>query len=227
MTFNLQIFFKHLVQILPYLKITFLITFLSLLFALLLGGLTALGSMGRNRIGRAVARGYVTLMRCVPPIVLLFVVYYGSPYLVYALLKTDISELNAVCFAVFSLSLLHGATCSEMMRSAFGAVDRGQKEAALSIGLNRFQAFYRILFPQAFVVAIPILGNTVIGMLRDGALAYSIGVVDITGRAQYLISMNLGAYVLETHLALALIYWILSILTQKGFQLLEHRMKRG
>lgn len=116
---------------------------------------------------------------------------------------------------------------AEMMRAAYQTIDKGQKEAAVSVGLSPVQAFYRIVFPQALVVAIPVLGNAVISMLKDGALAYSIGVVDITGRASYLISMNLGGYVLETYLALALIYWILSLITQKAFGLLNRKLRKG
>lgn len=114
-----------------------------------------------------------------------------------------------------------------MMRSSYQSVPIGQEEAAVSVGLSKWQAFYRIIFPQAFVTAIPNLGNAVIGMFKDGALAYSIGVVDITGRASYLISMNLGGYVMETYLALALIYWMLSLMTQRVFAFLEGRLQKG
>lgn len=225
--FYIDIFLKHFWNILPYLKTTFLVAAITFLFSVLLGGLIASGMLGKNKLGRMLAKAYVNLMRCVPPIVLLFVVYYGAPYLVSSLFHKDINGLDAIYFAIISLSLLHGASFAEMMRGAYLAVGKGQEEAALSIGLSRWQAFYRIVFPQAFVVALPILGNSIVGLLKDGALAYSIGVVDITGRAQYLISMNLGGYVLETYLALALIYWILSLITQKAFGALERRLQKG
>ena len=131
-------------------------------------------------------------MRCVPPIVLLFVVYYGGPALARSLTGVDIDSWDAVYFAIIALSLLHGAGMAEMMRGA-----------------------------------VPVLGNATISMLKDGALAYSIGVVDITGQTGYLISMNLGAYVMETYLALAFIYWLLSLGTQKVFGSLTRRLQRG
>ena len=227
MSFQIKYFVSHLIQILPYLGTTFLITVLSLSFGLILATLTAAANLGKNRVLRAIARGYITLMRCVPPIVLLFVVYYGSPYLAYGLFKADINNWDSLYFAVFSLSLLYGANLAEMMRSAYLSVDKGQREAAVSIGLNSFQAFYRIVFPQALVTALPVLGNAVVSLLKDGALVYTIGVVDITGRASYLISMNLGNYVMETYLALALIYWVLSLITQKLFGILERRLQKG
>lgn len=227
MSFHGEIFVSNLIEILPYLGTTFLVMALSLLFSVLLGTITVIGNLGKNKIFHGAARAYITLMRCVPPIVLLFVVYYGAPHLVRGVFGVDINQINAIWFAIFSLSLLHGASLSEMMRSAYESVEKGQREAAVSIGLTSFQAFYRIVFPQALVTALPTLGNTIVSLLKDGALAYSIGVVDITGQARYLISMNLGGYVLETYLALALIYWILSLVVQKCFGVLENRLRKG
>lgn len=226
MSFHGSYFLKHFIELLPYLGTTFLVMLLSLIFGLALGVLTAAAKLGRNRALRAVAQGYITLMRCVPPIVLLFVVYYGAPYFFEGIFGSDIRNVDAVWFAIFSLSLLYGANLAEMMRSSYLAVDKGQREAALSIGLSPIQAFFRIVFPQALVTALPVLGSTVVNLLKDGALAYSIGVVDVTGQAAYLISMNLGAYVMETYLALALIYWILSLAVQNLFSLLEGRLQR-
>lgn len=227
MSFHGKVFLENFIALLPYLKTTFFVAFLSLLFSLVLGVLTAAGIMSKHGIWRGISKGYVNLMRCVPPIVLLFVVYYGAPGLVKNLTGIDINSWNSVYYAIFALSLLHGAGMAEMMRAAYQTIDKGQREAAVSIGLSPFQAFYRIVLPQAVVVAIPILGNAVVSMLKDGALAYSIGVVDITGRASYLISMNLGGYVLETYLALALIYWILSLITQKCFVILNRKLQKG
>lgn len=227
MNFNGEIFLSNLMELLPYLGTTFLVMAASLLLALFLATITVIGNLGKNRILRTIARAYITLMRCVPPLILLFVFYYGVPEVVRGIFGADINQLDAIYFAIFSLSLLYGASISEMMRSAYESVDKGQREAAVSTGLSSAQAFYRIVFPQALVAALPNLGNTIVSLLKDGALAYSIGVVDVTGQASYLISMNLGGYVLETYLALALIYWGLSIVTQTGFGILERRLQKG
>lgn len=227
MGFHGKVFVENFIKLLPYLGTTFFVAFLSLIFSLLLGAAAAAGELSRHTVWRGISKGYVALMRCVPPIVLLFVVYYGAPGLVKRLTGVDINSWDAVYYAIFSLGMLHGAGMAELMRGAYQTIDKGQREAAVSIGLSPFQAFRRIVLPQAVAVAIPVLGNAVISMLKDGALAYSIGVVDITGRAGYLISMNLGGYVLETYLALALIYWILSIITQKCFGALGRKLQKG
>lgn len=227
MSFDVAVFLHHFMELLPYLGTTLSIAFFSMLFGLVLGVVTAAGTLSRHAFWRGVSKGYVNLMRCVPPIVLLFVVYYGGPALVRNPTGVDIDSWNAVYFAVIALSLLHGAGLAEMMRGAWQSVDRGQMEAAVGVGLTPVQGFYRIALPQAAAIAVPVLGNATVSMLKDGALAYSIGVVDITGQATYLISMNLGAYVMETYLALALIYWILSLGTQKAFGKLAGRLQRG
>ena len=227
MSFHGKVFLENFIALLPYLGTTFSVAFFAMLFSLALGAVTAACRLGRSRLLRGISGAYVTLMRCVPPIVLLFVVYYGAPGLVKRLTGVDINSWSAVYYAVFTLGVLHGAAMAEMMRSAYLTVDKGQQEAAVSIGLTPFQGFRRIVLPQAAAAAVPVLGNGVISMLKDGALVYSIDVVDITGRAGYLISMNLGGYVLETYLALALIYSLLSDLTQKCFQALGRRLQKG
>ena len=227
MSFDFKIFIYHFIELLPYLRTTFFVALSSMFFSLALGAVTAAGILSRNVLWRGVSKVYVNLMRCVPPIVLLFVVYYGGPALARSLTGVDIDSWDAVYFAIIALSLLHGAGMAEMMRGAYQAIDKGQMEAAVGVGLTPIQGFYRIVLPQAVAVAVPVLGNATISMLKDGALAYSIGVVDITGQTGYLISMNLGAYVMETYLALAFIYWLLSLGTKKMFGSLTRRLQRG
>ena len=89
-----------------------------------------------------------------------------------------------------SFTLLFAAPISEVMRSAWEAIDRGQYEAAVSIGLSPGQAFFHIVLPQAAVVALPNFGNAVINLMKEGALAYTIGLVDMSGKGQLIISHN-------------------------------------
>jgi len=113
------------------------------------------------------------------------------------------------------------------MRASYESIDKGQWEAAVSIGLSPFQAFYRIMLPQAAAVALPNLCNVIINLMKDGALAFTIGLIDIMGRGSLIISRNFGAYALETYLALALIYWGLTLIFEKSFSILEKSFSRG
>jgi L-cystine transport system permease protein len=116
---------------------------------------------------------------------------------------------------------------SEVMRSAYLAVDRGQREAALSIGLSRIQSFFRITLPQTVVFALPNFGNSLITLMKEGSLAYTIGLIDVMGQGTLIISRNYGARAMETYIALAVIYWSLTLLFQYSFGALERRLSRG
>ena len=85
----------------------------------------------------------------------------------------------------------------------------------------------RIVIPQAFVIAIPNLGNSLIALLKEGSLAYTIGLIDMMGSGNLIISRNYGAYALETYIALAIIYWGLTLLIENLFKFLEKQFSRG
>ncbi|MFC5541775.1 amino acid ABC transporter permease [Ureibacillus sp. FSL K6-3587] len=214
-------------QLLPYLKITFAVAGLAVLFGTLLGLLLAFMKMGKSKMLQIVAHGYTTVMRCTPSIVLLFLVYYGVPFLSEALFHIHLQDIYTGVFVVITFSLQFAAMMSEVIRSAILAIDKGQFEAAVSVGLTPWQAYRRIIFPQAFVVALPNFGNGLIAILQEGALAYTIGFIDIVGKANLIISSNFNSHALEIYIALAVIYWVISIVIEKVFDLLEKAFSKG
>ena len=152
--------------------------------------------------------------------------FYGLPRLFLAF-GIDLNFWPKAFFVIVALSLLYAASLSEVIRSAYLAVGKGQYEAAVSVGLTEFQAIRRIVFPQAFVVALPNLGNSLVSLLKEGSLAYAIGLIDVMGAGNLLISRNMGAYAIETYVALALIYWIATIILENLFKLLEKKFSVG
>lgn len=213
--FDAGFIFRYWPDILPFLGITFITVIFSVVLGVALGFLLALGKLGKSRGLRALANGYTTILRCTPSIVLLFVVYYGLPELVSGVFHVDINDIQKGIFVVITFSLLFAATISEVMRSAYEAIDKGQFEAAVCVGLNHYQAFRRILLPQCFYVALPNLGNAIIALLKDGALGFTIGFIDIMGKTNLIVSVNYGAHSREIYLGLAFIYWVVSILLEK------------
>ena len=115
---------------------------------------------------------------------------------------------------------------AEVFRTAYIAIDKGQTEAALSIGLTPLQAFVRIVFPQALAVALPNFTNALVNLMKEGALAYTIGLIDLMGKGDLIIYNNQGAYNLETYIALSLIYWAMTIIIEKTFMYLEMRLSK-
>lgn len=219
--------YKSLVTILPYFGVTFAVVLGTVCLALLLAvGLFAQKQSSRRWI-RALADGYINIIRCTPSIVLLFIVYYGIPKLALGLFNLDLNFSSKIIYVIISLSLLYSATLAEIIRSAYLALGRQQYEAALSIGLTPWQAVRRIMIPQGLVVALPNLGNSLISLFKEGSLAFTIGLIDMMGAGNLIISRNYGAYSLETYLALAAIYWTLTLIIEQVFLKLEKHFSKG
>ena len=110
------------------------------------------------------------------------------------------------------MTLLYAASISEVFKSAYLAVPKGQLEAGLSIGLTTSQTLIRIICPQALRFALPNISNAILNLLKDTALAYTIGLADVMGTGNLIIGQNMGNYSLETYTAVALIYWGLALI---------------
>lgn len=225
--FDIEYLWTALPVLLPYLWITLFVAALSVLFGSILGLFIAMAKLSKNKALRFLANGYTTIIRCTPSIVLLFLVYYGIPAFFENVLFIDIQSIHTGVFVVITFTLQFASMMSEVIRSSYEAIDKGQYEAAVSVGLTPFQAYARIIFPQAFVIALPNIGNGLIAVLQEGALAYTIGFIDIVGKANLIIANNYGTHTLEIFLALAIIYWILSFVIEKGFTVLEKIFSKG
>lgn len=221
--FHPQYIFEALPQLILYLPVTAAIVIGTVFFGSLLGIFLAAGRIRRGRVGRVFANLYIYVIRCVPSIVLLFLIYYGLPEFL-NVFGININDAGKGFFVITTFSLLFAASMAEVFRSAYEAVDRGQREAAVSIGLTEFQAFYRIVLPQCVRVAIPNFTNALVNLMKEGSLAYTIGLIDIMGKGQLMIGQNHGSYSLEIYLALFLLYWGLTILVEKGAAIWERRL---
>ncbi|WP_341322299.1 amino acid ABC transporter permease [Solibacillus sp. FSL H8-0523] len=225
--FDVSYIWSALPDLLPYLWVTLYIAAFSVIGGSLLGFVLAAAKLSNNQLLRALANGYTTIIRCTPSIVLLFLVYYGIPAFSEGLFGIYLQNVSTGVFVVVTFSLQFAAMMSEVIRSSYLAIDRGQFEAAVSVGLTPFQAYRRIIFPQALVVALPNFGNGLISVLQEGALAYTIGFIDVVGKANLIIANNYGTHTLEIYLALAVIYWVISISIEKSFSLLEKAFTKG
>lgn len=179
---------------------TLLITIISMFFGLILGLLIAIMRVKGDIITRNIARFYVSIIRGTPPLVQIFIIYYGlSDY------GLELSPIPASCIA---LSINIAAYIAEAFRGALQSVPKGQAEAAVASGMTEGQAMRRIIIPQAIRYAIPPIGNTFVGMLKETSLVSAIAVTELMRAAQLLISQY---YVyMPFYIAIALMYWIMS-----------------
>ncbi|MCP5453770.1 MAG: amino acid ABC transporter permease [Spirochaetaceae bacterium] len=225
--FNPGYILEVLPRLLAFLPVTLGVAAATALLGTLLGFVLAKAKLGRSAVARGLADAYTWVLRCTPSIVLLFLVYYGLPAVAKAAFGVDVSLRHRAFYVVLTFTLFFAATMSELMRSAYLAVDRGQREAALSHGLSEFQAFRRIVLPQAAVSALPNVATSLVALLKEGSLAYTVGLVDLMGQGTLIIARGFGAWSLETYLAAAMIYWALTAAIEKAAGALERRLSVG
>ena len=219
--------YNSFLKIIPYAPVTFAVVLGTIILGLALAvGLFAQKQSSRPWV-RALADGYINVIRCTPSIVLLFIVYYGIPKLALGLFGLDLNFSSKIIYVIISLSLIYAATLAEVIRSAYLALGRQQYEAALSIGLTPWQAIRRVMLPQGLVIALPNLGNSLISLFKEGSLAFTIGLIDMMGAGNLIISRNYGAYSLETYIALAIIYWTITLIIEQLFLRLEKHYSKG
>jgi len=225
--FSPDIIFTSIPALLPYLTVTLVVGMTSILTGSILGMLLAWAKLSGHKVIRALADGYTYIIRCTPSIVLLFIVFYGLPKFMEAEFGIDLDDLSRAVFVIITFTLLFGAYVSEVFRSAYETVDKGQYEAAVTIGLSPKQAFFWVMLPQAAVIALPNFGNSVINLMKESALAYTIGLIDLLGRTNLIIAKNYGAYGIELYVACLLIYWGLSLVIEQAFLRMESYLDRG
>lgn len=223
--FKWDIFIDFIIKVLPYLSVTLIYVVGSIFFGFLIGLGIAMLRLSKKKVLRGIGSAYVTILRSVPSIVLLFIIYYGLPMLMQNKFSIDMSAVSTLVYVIVTFSLLLGSSMSEIIRTAYLSVPKGQYEAAVMVGLTPVTAIRRIIFPQGFIVALPNLGNIFIFMLKEGALAYTIGLHDVLGRGLYLSGLKANIYNFELYLALTLIYWPLTFVLEKIFKAWEKALR--
>lgn len=219
--FDVNYIFYSIPLIAKALPLTLIIMISSLLFGIILGLLITVMKLKKNIVLNSVANGYTAFIRGTPPLLQLFLVFYGLPQ-VLGSVGIDINGWDKVIFAIITFSLNSSAFLSEVMRSSYLAIDAGQREAALSVGMNDFQVLMRVIIPQAFVIAVPSLGNLVISLLKETSYVFTIGVIDILGKAKLIGADGYGVRQLEVYIGAALIYWAMCIIIERIIAIYEH-----
>ena len=185
-------------------------------FGLLIGFGLALMRLSAIKLLSWTARVYVSFFRGTPLLVQLFMIYYGLPQLGI--------ELDPLPAALIGFSLNMAAYACEILRAAISSIDRGQWEAAASIGMTRGQAMRRAILPQAARTALPPLGNSFISLVKDTALAATIQVPELFRQAQLITARTFEIFTM--YLAAALIYWVLASALAHLQNRLEARVNR-
>lgn len=213
--FKIGVMVEAVPVLLTGLRLTLIITFLGLFIGFVLGAVFGLGKLSRNPVIRRLSGAYVEAVRGTPIMVQVMFLYFGLPMV----LGTRIPPLAA---GVVAIAVNSGAYIAEIVRGAVQSIDRGQMEAARSVGLTQAQAMLYVIWPQAFRRMIPPLGNQFIISLKDTSLLVVIGVGELTRQGQEIIAVNFRAF--EVWLTVAIMYLCVTLTIAKLLQLVEKRL---
>jgi L-cystine transport system permease protein len=196
-------------KLLENLNVTLRISILSLIVGLLIGlGLTLLQERKRSIVIR-ITHYYVDMMRGAPLALLILLFFYGGKLILTATHSTI--QIADEVFAILAISLSISCYFSEMMRSAYSAVDAGQKEAIQSVNIPAGIGFIRIIFPQCLILAIPNFGNLMINIVKMTSLVNIIGITDIFGRAEKISQNSYGLKQIPAFVCVIIVYWVLNL----------------
>lgn len=196
---------------------TVIVSLVSIVVAVVLAGLGALGRLSTNPILFGVASLYVSLVRGTPLIVQIFFAYL-------ALAEVGI-VLPILVAGISALAFNYGAYMTEVFRAGIQAVPRGQREAAQALGMPERFVMRRIVLPQAIRIVVPAIGNEFIAMIKDSALISTIGVTELLWRAQA--AGRPQVRIFEALVFAALVYWVLTMVFSFAQDRLERRLARG
>ncbi|PSH63314.1 amino acid ABC transporter [Phyllobacterium brassicacearum] len=215
---DLSIMIPELLLALP---LTLAITFTAMIAGFVLALITTTFRVRRTPVVSQFADLYVSYARSVPVVLQLFVAFYGLPLVVDLFDVEDFVSPNVA--AMVGLSLYHGGYLSEVLRPAYLAVERGQHDAADSLGYTFRQKILRVVGPQAVHIALPGYGNAIIYLIHNVALVMYIGAADVMATAHLVMERDYNQYQFETYLVLAAIYSLLCLVAWLVVRFFEMR----
>ncbi|MGE4354110.1 MAG: amino acid ABC transporter permease [Oscillospiraceae bacterium] len=224
---SIEAFFVSLPKLLTVLPATILLFIAIVCMGILLGLLLAFVRIGKKKILKAIVAVFISFERGTPLLIQIMIVYFGlRAILVNGFGITGAVRWNAAYFAFIAYGLNLSAFLSETFRGAYLSIERGQIEAAESIGMTKFQVFRRVILPQGARIALPNMGNLLLDDFKAISLAFSIGVIEIMGRGTGLANAARGVGAIGIYSAVALVYWVICFLMDKLFVGLERHLSK-
>lgn len=211
--FSAEVFRKTTWYIFSGLRITITVALLSEVFILVVGLIIALFRISRNWIFRGLAAFYIDLIRGIPLLLQIFIVYYGVAILGF--------KMNVIAAGVMALTICYSAYEAEIFRAGIESIHKGQMEAARSLGMGYLQAMRYVILPQAVRNVIPPLSNEFIALLKDTSLLAVIGLSEVTRRSSEMFGKeaNLTPFVIG-----AICYLIITIPLMRLVQYITARL---
>ncbi|MDD3230055.1 MAG: amino acid ABC transporter permease [Oscillospiraceae bacterium] len=223
---SLELMKQYLPALLKALPTTLYLLFISVFFALILGFFLAWAEVGRIRPLKGIAGVFISFMRGTPMLVQILLIFILIPMIAYQN-GVDTNNWNPSLYAIVAFSLNESAFFAEIFRSAYLSLDRGQMEAAESLGMNKWQLFRRVIFPQAAASALPNTTNMILELMKNTSIAMVIGVYDIMGKAVQLGKNNYGVGQKELYIEVAVIFWVMGLIILSISNIISDHLNKG
>lgn len=198
-------------------KLTVLIAFFTVCFGVIIGTLLALMKISKNRFLNLISSVYVEFVRGTPLMVQIFIIFYGLPSL-----GIRFSEILA---GIVALSLNSGAYVAEIIRAGIQAIDKGQMEAARSLGMSHNMSMRHIIIPQSIKNILPALGNEFIVVIKESSVASVIGIHELMFNADTVRGNTFKPF--APLIIAALLYFVMTFSLSKLMGKFERRLKAG
>jgi polar amino acid transport system permease protein len=193
--------------------VTFEVTILSILLALVIGLFTGLGRISANPLINGIASLYVEVIRGIPLLVQLFYIYFALGRIV---------QMPPLPSAVLAMGICYGAYMGEIFRAGIQSIPKGQTEAARSLGMTHAQSMYHVILPQAFRTILPPVGNEFVALLKDSSLVSILAVADLLRRGREFAAESFTYF--ETYTVVALVYLIITLFLSKLISIMEEKI---
>lgn len=208
--------------------VTVLVSVCAFLLGLCLGALGAWGKLSRSRVAGAAASAYTTVLRGVPDLLVIYLVYFGGSQMLGGASRLFGGDgfvgVNGFAAGVVAVGVVSGAYQTEVLRAAWLAVPRGQWEAARALGLPRRAVLRRVMAPQALRLALPGLGNVWQMVVKESALVSVTGLVELMRQVQVAAGSTRRPF--EFYMAGAVLYLVLTAFSDAVFRWAERRASR-
>jgi len=213
---DLSVISASLPFLLEGLLVTLGLTIVSILIGIVIGSLAGIARVSKVKILRSVATVYIDFIRGTPLLVQVFLIYFGIPGLTG-------SPVPSTVAAIVALSINSGAYVAEIVRAGIQSIDKGQEEAAKSLGMSAVQAMRYIIFPQTIRRILPPLGNEFISLLKESSLVSAISIEELLRKGQIVITRNFRPF--EIYITVALMYLVMTLLISQLVRWMERRLR--
>lgn len=225
--FSIELMWSRFPDLIKKIPITLELAFASFLVSIAVGLLIAVARYKKIKVLSQIATAFLSVMRGTPMLIQLYVAYYGIPAILRIFnswgANIDVNIIPKMVYAFVALGLYQSAFTSETIRAALESVDKGEIEAGTAMGMSYAQILRRIIIPEALENALPGINNSIIGLIKGTSLASTCGIIEITYQNQILAGRDYRY--LEGYVALAIIYWLITIILERIFKLVEKKTK--